>query len=71
MGFVNQNPDLYQILKLIYDRLDRLERGTRFTAPSVATDPTNPRPGDLWLNTTSNTLKSVDKNGVVKTIAWS
>ena len=71
MGFVNQNPDLYQILKLIYDRLDRLERGIRFTAPSVVTDPTNPRPGDLWINTTSNTLKSVDKNGVVKTITWS
>ena len=71
MGFIPQNPDLYQMYKLMYDRLDRLERGTRFTAPSVATDPTNPRPGDIWLNTTSNTLKSVDKNGVVKTITWS
>lgn len=54
----------------IKDRLDKLERSTRFTAPNVATDPTNPRPGDIWLNTTSNTLKAVDKNGAVKTITW-
>lgn len=70
MGFVNQNPDLFQLFKQLTDRLDRLERSVRFTAPNVATDPTNPRPGDIWLNTTSNTLKAVDKNGAVKTITW-
>jgi len=70
MSFVNLPPSLYEFFQVINTRLDRLERSGRFTAPNVATDPTNPRPGDIWLNTTSNTLKAVDKNGAIKTITW-
>lgn len=70
MPFVNQNPNLQALFGKIDDRLLRLEMARRFTAPNVATDPTAPRAGDIWLNTTSNTLKAVDKNGLVKTITW-
>lgn len=70
MPFVNLPDTLQTIIARINDRLTRLEQAKRFTAPNVATDPTNPRPGDIWLNTTSNTLKAVDKNGAVKTITW-
>lgn len=70
MSFANLPATLYAMFKDITDRLEKLERSQRFTAPNVATDPTNPRPGDVWLNTTSNTLKAVDKNGTVKTITW-
>jgi hypothetical protein len=55
----------------IKNRLDKLERSNRFTAPNVTASPSLPRPGDIWLDTTSNTLKAVDKNGVVKTVTWS
>lgn len=70
MGFVNLPDNLQSIIGKINDRLTRLEQAKRFTAPSVATDPTNPRVGDIWLNTTSNTLKAVDKNGTVRVITW-
>jgi len=63
-------PNLREIFQLIERRLNKLETAKRFTAPVVATDPTNPRSGDIWLNSTSNTLKAVDKNGTVKTITW-
>jgi hypothetical protein len=70
MPYVNLSPNLQVLFSTINDRLNRLETMKRFTAPSVATDPTNPRPGDIWLNTTSNTLKATDKNNTVKTITW-
>lgn len=70
MSYANLPDTLYKMFNEMKDRLDKLERSNRFTAPNVATDPTNPRPGDIWLNTTSNTLKAVDKNGLVKTITW-
>lgn len=70
MPYVNLPDTLQTIIGKINDRLTRLEMSKRFTAPSVATDPSNPRPGDIWLNTTSNTLKAVDKNGAIKTITW-
>jgi hypothetical protein len=71
MSFPVLPDSLYKMFQDIKTRLDKLERSNRFTAPNVATDPGLPRPGDIWLNTTSNTLKAVDKNGVVKTITWS
>ena len=71
MGYINLPPALSMMFDEIDKRLRRLETAVRFTAPNVATDPTNPQKGDIWLNTTSNTLKAVDKNGVVKTITWS
>lgn len=70
MPFINLPPSLQQMWSVLESRISKLETAQRFTAPNVATDPTNPRPGDIWLNTTSNTLKAVDKNGVVKTITW-
>ena len=71
MGVIIQEPNLRDIIQPLLDRIDRLERSVRFTAPNVTTDPSNPRPGDVWLNTTSNLLKAVDKNGTIKTITWS
>ena len=71
MGTINLPPDLYAMFRELNRRIELLERSNRFTAPNVPTDPTNPRAGDIWLNTTSNLLKAVDKNGVVKTITWS
>lgn len=70
MGYINHPPDLKRVFDAIYNRLQKLETSKRFTAPAVATDPTNPRIGDIWLNTTSNTLKALDKNGTVRTITW-
>lgn len=70
MSYANLPPDLFKIFEQVYLRLNKLETAGRFTAPNVATDPSNPRPGDIWLNTTSNTLKAVDKNGAIKTITW-
>jgi len=59
-------------------RLLKLETANRFTAPVVPAlgstptitglasgDPSNPRVGDIWLNTTSNTPKYVDSTGAV------
>jgi len=71
MSYINLPPALSMMFDEIDKRLRRLETAVRFTAPNVATDPTNPKKGDIWLNTTSNTLKAVDKNGIVKTITWS
>jgi len=68
MGLINQNPELFAYFKEIKDRLERLERGTRFSIPLVATDPASPVKGDIWINSTSNTLKVIDKNGTLRTI---
>ena len=70
MPFTNLPPSLKDIIDDILSRLRKLETAQRFTAPNVTTDPTNPRKGDIWLNTTSNVLKTVDANGTVRTINW-
>lgn len=70
MGFVNLSPSLQQMWQSLSDRVLKLETATRFTAPNVASDPTNPRRGDIWLNTTTNQLKVVDANGTVRVITW-
>jgi hypothetical protein len=70
MGVIIQEPNLRDIIKPLLDRIDRLERSVRFTVPQVATDPTNTRNGDAWINTTTNLFKVVDKNGTVRTITW-
>jgi hypothetical protein len=66
MPTINLPPNLRQIFELINARLQKLETGKRFTAPNVATDPSAPVVGDVWLNTTSNQLKYVDKNGATQ-----
>jgi len=70
MPFLNLAPDLKVVFDDLSRRLRILETQTRFSAPIVATDPTNPRKGDIWINSTSNTAKIVDANGTVRTITW-
>jgi hypothetical protein len=70
MPFINLPSNLQTIFLSLSDRVLKLEMANRFTAPNVATDPTNPRKGDIWLNTTTNQLKVVDKNGTVRVITW-
>jgi hypothetical protein len=70
MAFINQPQDLLILFANLDSRLRKLETATRFTLPNVATDPTNPRKGDAWLNTTTNLAKIVDKNGTIRTISW-
>jgi hypothetical protein len=71
MGVVNLPPNLYGMFNEIQNRLTKLENAGRFTLPNVATDPTAPRNGDLWLNTTSNIPKYVDNVGAVTTLGGS
>ena len=70
MGYINLPPDLYAMFNDLVQRLQKLETATRFTFPAVSSDPSNPRKGDAWLNTTSNQAKIVDANGVVRILTW-
>jgi hypothetical protein len=54
----------------INNRLNKLETAGRFTFPNVTVDPTYPRIGDAWLNTTSNQAKIVYSAGTVRIINW-
>ena len=67
MPFVNLPASLHSMFATINDRLLKLE-SARFTVPIVATDPSNPRNGDIWLNSTTNTLKIKDTAGTTRTI---
>jgi hypothetical protein len=68
MGFINLPPNLKDYFDDITNRLRKLETAQRFTAPNVATNPTNPRNGDNWLNTTNNQLQYLDATGATQTI---
>jgi len=68
MPYVNQPPAIRDIFTALDDRLRKLETAGRFTIPVVATDPTYTRKGDMWINSTSNTLKVIDANGTIRTI---
>jgi hypothetical protein len=68
MPYVNQPPLIRDMFTALDDRLKRLETAARFTIPVVATDPTYTRNGDMWINSTSNTLKVVDSVGTLRTI---
>lgn len=70
MAYINQPPDFRIIFADLEKRLRLLETATRFTFPAVTSDPTNPRIGDAWLNTTSNQAKIVDSTGTVRIISW-
>lgn len=70
MPFINLPPNLQTMFAGLETRLLKLETAVRFTAPNVATDPTNPRKGDIWLNTTTNQLKVVDATGATRVITW-
>lgn len=81
MAYINLPPSLQGLFSKIEARLLKLETANRFTAPVVPAlgatptitglasgDPTNPRVGDIWLNTTSNTAKYVDSVGAVTSL---
>jgi hypothetical protein len=68
MGYINQPFDFKAFFDDIFSRLRKLETAQRFTVPIVSTDPTAPRNGDMWFNSTSNTLKFVNNAGIIKTI---
>jgi len=71
MSYLNLPPAFKDMIDDILSRIRKLETAQRFTVPVVATDPTNRRNGDMWINSTSNTLKVVDSTGTIKTITWS
>jgi len=68
MGYINQPFDFKAFFDDIFSRLRKLETAQRFTVPIVTTDPTAPRNGDMWFNSTSSTLKFVNNAGIIKTI---
>lgn len=70
MGYINQTPNLKDIFADLDTRLRKLETATRFTFPNVTSDPSNPRIGDAWLNTTTNQAKIVDATGTVRILTW-
>jgi hypothetical protein len=70
MAYINYPPALKDIIDDLENRLRKLETGTRFTFPNVTSDPSNPRKGDAWLNTTTNQAKIVDANGTVRILTW-
>lgn len=84
MGFVNLPPSLQVIFSDLDSRLTKVENAQRFTMPNTPVltsqptitglasgDPSNPRVGDIWLNTTSNTPKYVNTTGAVTSLVSS
>jgi hypothetical protein len=86
MSFVNMPPALQAMFGDLTKRIQKLENVNRFYAtvypiltgsaaePTVtglvAGDITDPKIGQIWLNTTSNQLRIVDAFGAVRTITW-
>ena len=70
MPYLNFPPNLKDFMDDMTSRLRKLETAQRFTVPVLATDPTNRRNGDMWINSTTNTLKTVDATGTIRTITW-
>ena len=70
MAYINQPPELRVLFADLDRRLRLLELATRFTFPAVTSDPSNPRIGDAWLNTTTNQAKIVDSAGSVRILTW-
>jgi hypothetical protein len=70
MPYINFPPSLKDIIDDLQNRLRKLETGARFTFPAVTSDPSNPRIGDAWLNTTTNQAKIVDSAGTVRILTW-
>jgi hypothetical protein len=56
MAYINQPPELRAIFEALDMRLSKLETAQRFTVPIVTTNPSNPRNGDMWYNSTSSVL---------------
>lgn len=69
MPYINLAPSLQAIFADLTARVLKLE-SARFTVPVVATDPTNARNGDVWVNSTSNQMKIKDATGTTRVITW-
>lgn len=70
MGYLNFPPNLKDMFDDILTRLRKLETAQRFSVPIVTSDPTNSRNGDMWINSTTHTLKAKDDMGTIRTITW-
>jgi hypothetical protein len=70
MSYVTLPATLQAMFQDLQTRVLKLETTPRFSVPIVATDPTNTRNGDMWINSTSNTLKVKDSTGTTRTITW-
>jgi len=70
MGYINLPVTIKDLFDGLNYRINKLENSSRFTAPVVTTDPTNPRKGDIWINSTSNLMKVVDSTGTIRVITW-
>ena len=84
MSFVNLPPALQAMFSDMTKRIVKLENVNRFYATvypivntdlitvtgAVAGDITDPKVGQIWLNTTSNLLRTVDSTGACRTITW-
>jgi hypothetical protein len=57
MAYINQPPDIRQLFAALDDRLRKLETAVRFTAPSVASEPTYPREADIIYNNTNDYME--------------
>jgi hypothetical protein len=68
MGYINQPFDLRAYFDDILSRVRKLETAQRFTVPIVTTDPTNPRNGDMWYNSTSSQLKFRNSAGTIQVV---
>jgi len=68
MGYINQPFDLRAYFDDILSRVRKLETAQRFTVPIVTTDPTNPRNGDMWYNSTSSQLKFRNSAGTIQIV---
>lgn len=68
MGYINQPFDLRAYFDDILSRVRKLETAQRFTVPIVTTDPTNPRNGDMWYNSTSSQLKFKNSAGTIQVV---
>lgn len=68
MGYINQPFDFKAFFDDIFSRLRKLETAQRFTVPIVSTDPTAPRNGDMWYNSTSSQLKFRDSTGTIRIV---
>lgn len=68
MGYINQPFDFKTYFDDIFSRLRKLETAGRFTVPIVTTDPTAPRNGDMWYNSTSSQLKFRNSAGTIQIV---
>jgi len=77
MGYTIQSANLNEVFQKIEQRVLKLETASRFTAPNITTAQESAafaagsfRAGDIWLNTTTNQLRTLDAVGAIRTITW-